>query len=425
MNDIAIRVEDLGKKYRLGQTVGYKTLRDGLTNLVSAPFRRRTSMTSVQTAVDSRNQVWALKKVSFEVKRGEAVAIIGSNGAGKSTLLKILSRITTPTTGYAEVNGRVGSLLEIGTGFHPELTGKENIYLNGSILGMKKNEIKRVFDQIVDFAGIEKFLDTPVKRYSSGMNVRLGFAVAAHLEPEILVVDEVLAVGDAAFQKKCMGKMGDIASQGRTVLFVSHNMLAVRNLCPRSILINQGQIEIDGDTSKVLQRYLGTDRETPSRVSWPHDQRPGNRSFKINSITLKSPDSSPCASLEISKGGFVEINFEVIEDGGQANFYLGLYDSWGNCLLDSISNHERNFYGKPLQKGVYVTTCELPGNLLGAGTFSITIVGSRVHWADYFRLENVLSFSAIDDGVLRGDYYGIHLGALRPKLEWNTMYLGE
>ena len=250
MNGIAIRVEGLSKRYRIGERVKYKSLRESLTKAVSTPFRRFTQNPK------SDNYIWALEDVSFEVKKGEVVGIIGRNGAGKSTILKILSRITEPTKGYAEIHGRVGSLLEVGTGFHPELTGRENIYLNGAILGMTKKEIERKFDEIVDFAEIEKFIDTSVKYYSSGMHMRLAFAVAAHLEPEILLVDEVLAVGDAAFQKKCLGRMGDVAKEGRTVLFISHNMNAVQQLCRTGILLVQGSLEVMGPMVEAVNAYV-------------------------------------------------------------------------------------------------------------------------------------------------------------------------
>ena len=430
MSDIALRLENLGKFYRLGQTVGYGTLRDSITNLVAAPFRRlfSTSRTrgetreAVQSSPESKrsDSIWALKDVSFVVKQGEAVAIIGSNGAGKSTLLKILSRITTPTTGYAEINGRVGSLLEVGTGFHPELTGKENIYFNGSLLGMKKDEIKRVFDQIVDFSGIGRFIDTPVKRYSSGMYVRLGFAVAAHLEPEIMIVDEVLAVGDAAFQKKCMGKMRDVTGKGRTIIFVSHNMSAVKALCPRAILLNQGSVELDGNSSTVVQHYLGTDRETPSQIIWAKGQRPGNRSFNLTSVTLKNQEGAPSSSIELSRGGVLEIEFEVIQDNAQVVFAMGLSDPEGTWIFTSQNNTDPNYYGKLMPRGRYVTTCKLPGNLLNSGLYSIMLIGFGANWVDPFRLDNVISFSAIDDGVLRGGYYGDYSGIVRPRLEWDT-----
>jgi len=258
MSGVAIQVEGLGKRYRIGRRESYKTLRDSLADAIRAPFRRIMSLgrpvNQQQEGQDAH--IWALQDVSFEVRRGDVLGIIGPNGAGKTTLLKILSRITEPTEGYAEIQGRVGSLLEVGTGFHPELTGRENIYLNGAILGMKRSEINQKFDEIVAFSGVEKFIDTPLKRYSSGMYVRLAFAVAAHLDPEILVVDEVLAVGDASFQEKCLGKMDEVARSGRTVLFVSHNMAAVRNLCSRAVLLGGGQIEVKGDTNEVIQKYL-------------------------------------------------------------------------------------------------------------------------------------------------------------------------
>jgi len=258
MSDIAIRVEGLSKQYRIGgKQERYRTLRDTLTDAFASPFRRAGKLLRGQAtgAAELNEMIWALKDVSLEVKRGEVVGIIGRNGAGKTTLLKILSRITEPTEGYAEINGSVGSLLEVGTGFHPELTGRENIYLNGAILGMKKAEIERKFDEIVAFAEIERFIDTPVKHYSSGMYVRLAFAVAAHLEPEILLVDEVLAVGDAAFQQKCLGKMDDISQQGRTILFVSHNMGAIQRLCNSTYLLESGKIVMAGDTATVVNAY--------------------------------------------------------------------------------------------------------------------------------------------------------------------------
>jgi lipopolysaccharide transport system ATP-binding protein len=262
MSNAAIKIQGLSKRYRIGaRERGYKTIREAVADRFLAPLRGWSRIG--QGGRDEEN-IWALKDVSFEVEAGEVIGIIGRNGAGKSTLLKILSRITQPTQGYAEIYGRVGSLLEVGTGFHPELTGRENIFLNGAILGMKKNEIKRKFDEIVVFSEIEKFIDTPVKRYSSGMYMRLAFAVAAHLEPEILVIDEVLAVGDAGFQKKCLGKMGAVAKEGRTVLFVSHNMAAIQQLCGRGILLSQGQVLTAGKVDRVIGEYLAEAR--PERM---------------------------------------------------------------------------------------------------------------------------------------------------------------
>jgi ABC-type polysaccharide/polyol phosphate transport system ATPase subunit len=268
MSHPIITVEHLGKQFQLGQLrQRHNTLRDALVDSLSAPFRRRRRNGATPGQADQQI-MWALRDISFEVQAGEAIGIIGRNGAGKSTLLKILSRITEPTEGCAYVRGRVGSLLEVGTGFHPELTGRENIYLNGAILGMRRAEITRKFDEIVAFAEIEKFLDTPVKRYSSGMYVRLAFAVAAHLEPEVLVVDEVLAVGDLAFQKKCLGKMEDVAMGGRTVLFVSHNMNAVQRLCPRSIMLDRGHLVANGSTPDVVTRYLSSSAGAITPASW-------------------------------------------------------------------------------------------------------------------------------------------------------------
>ena len=266
MSYVVIRVEGLGKRYRLGRRESYKTLRDSLTDIIHGALRHLSLWAETVSSADEQphvedGHIWALKDVSLEVKRGEVLGVIGRNGAGKTTLLKILSRITEPTEGHAEIHGRVGSLLEVGTGFHPELTGRENIYLNGAILGMKRVEIDRKFDEIVAFAEIEKFIDTPVKRYSSGMYVRLAFAVAAHLDPEILVVDEVLSVGDAAFQEKCLGRMSVVSGEGRTVLFVSHNMEAITRLCSRAIWLDAGKVTDDGSPDRVVGKYLAQVRD--------------------------------------------------------------------------------------------------------------------------------------------------------------------
>jgi len=274
MSETAIRVENIGKLYRLGATERYSTLRDSIMRALAAPSRLWERFSDRKSAPNPEEWFWALSNVSFEVKRGELLGIIGRNGAGKSTLLKILSRITTPTKGHAEITGRVGSLLEVGTGFHPELTGRENIFLNGAILGMRRNEIARKFDEIVEFSGVEKFLDTPVKHYSSGMYMRLAFAVAAHIDTEILLVDEVLAVGDAEFQKKCLGKMGEVTKSGRTVLFVSHSMAAIQRLCNRVILLSGGSIELDGAVDLAVEKYLHHNRSTQVYMATPNPAKP-------------------------------------------------------------------------------------------------------------------------------------------------------
>lgn len=310
MNDIAIKVDGLGKLYRLGERQGrYKTLRETITDFFAAPYRKMRNPKSGIRNPESE-VIWALEDVSFEIKRGEVVGIIGRNGAGKSTLLKVLSRIAEPTKGYAEIYGRVGSLLEVGTGFHPELTGRENIYLNGAILGMKRLEIDRKFDEIVAFAEIEKFIDTPVKHYSSGMYLRLAFAVAAHLETEILLVDEVLAVGDVQFQKKCLGKMSEVAKHGRTVLFVSHNMAAVRKLCSRALLLEQGKVETTGTMDAIVGRYLEKGVSEISSIICLPD---GNGESAIKGVRLRffGQDGTPKALFSIFEKWQIVLDFEL------------------------------------------------------------------------------------------------------------------
>jgi lipopolysaccharide transport system ATP-binding protein len=341
MSDIAVRVENISKCYRIGQQESYKTLRDSITNAVYSPFHRLSSLVHQPSSNGNQSHttngewIWALRDVSFEMQRGEVLGIIGRNGAGKSTLLKILSRITEPTEGYAEIHGRVGSLLEVGTGFNPELSGRENIYLNGSILGMKKAEISRKFDEIVTFAEVEKFIDTPVKRYSSGMHMRLAFAVAAHLEPEILLVDEVLAVGDAAFQKKCLGKMGEVAAEGRTVLFVSHNLAAVQSLCDRVVLLDTGKLIGQGPTQPVIQDYL---QSMISTAAIPVDQRQdrsGDGSIRVVSLEIESLD--PDKVIRSDSQLRISIGYHSKEPVRYPQFLVSIYDynDIGIFLLDN------------------------------------------------------------------------------------------
>jgi lipopolysaccharide transport system ATP-binding protein len=423
MSDTAIRAEGLSKRYRLGQRERYRTLRDSLARAAKAPFRPASQQAKTQSANDAR-AFWALRDVSFEVKRGEVVGLIGRNGSGKSTLLKILSRITGPTEGYAEIHGRVGSLLEVGTGFHPELTGWENIYLNGAILGMKRAEIDRKFDEIVSFAEIEKFLGTPVKRYSSGMYVRLAFAVAAHLEPEIVFVDEVLAVGDAEFQKKCLNKMGDVARSGRTVLFVSHNMTAITSLCERAILLETGRIVKDGSATEVVQSYLDRGGSVAGQKVWPEDQRPGNRSFRLISVSLKNEAGMPVSEIKISSDATIEIEYETLQEGAHAIFSLTLFDASAYCVFSSLSNSVENAYhAHALRLGHYVSSCQLYGNLLNNGRYYVSITGLADYWSDSFYVDRAISFEAVDDGVLKRDYSGTYGGVIRPKLTWKTVPL--
>jgi lipopolysaccharide transport system ATP-binding protein len=424
MSDVVIRTEHIAKEYRIGGLQdGYRTLRDTLAGAALAPLRAFRSLARRNGDGGARRNddvIWALKDISFEVKSGEIIGVIGRNGAGKSTLLKILSRITEPTEGHARITGRVGSLLEVGTGFHAELTGRENTYLNGAILGMKRVEIKRKFDEIISFAGVERFVDTPVKHYSSGMYLRLAFAVAAHLEPEILLVDEVLAVGDAAFQNKCLGKMSDIAGEGRTVLFVSHNLPAIKSLCRRALLLDRGAIEREGDAASVVEYYLQGDYQSSKKV-WAGAERPGNNSFKLDAVRILDARGEEISAAKLSEPLVVEIEYEVVLAGTYAGFSLVLFDAEGYCLFASLNNTEPKFYGKPLERGRYKSRCTLAGDLLNAGKFNFSLIGFSTNLTDPFRLDQVVSFEAVDDGVLRGDYYGPYNGPLRPRLPWETV----
>ncbi|NJN67367.1 MAG: ABC transporter ATP-binding protein [Chloroflexaceae bacterium] len=406
MSDIAIRVEGLSKQYFIGkQQERYVALRDVLTRALSTPFRRAASLLRGHAygAAELHEEIWALKDVSFEVKRGEVVGIIGRNGAGKSTLLKILSRITDPTEGYADVYGRVGALLEVGTGFHPELTGRENVYLNGSILGMKRHEIKQKFDEMVAFAEVEKFIDTPVKHYSSGMQVRLAFAVAAHLEPEILVVDEVLAVGDAAFQKKCLGKMGDVTKEGRTVLFVSHNMPSIQSLCQRVVLLQKGVLRMDGFPEHVVSHYLseGVDTELAEVDLTEHIGRARFKEHALRRAWFLNADDM--RTNVIGMGDSLKICFEfqcsrkIVNPG----FGFVIEDHQGKILF-SLNNYvvdTGETYPRDAQKGI--ACAEFPHIPLAPGLYFVTLsfVEDNKEWID--RIERAVAFH-----VEPADVYG-------------------
>lgn len=334
MSDIAIKVEGLGKKYRIGHKKS-GDLRESFGNLIQI-FKQKTNNRSSVAKASEDKDFWALKDISFEVKQGEAVGIIGRNGAGKSTLLKILSRITKPTTGRFEINGRVSSLLEVGTGFHPELTGRENIYLNGTILGMRRAEIKNKFDEIIAFSGVEEFIDTPVKHYSSGMKVRLAFSVAAHLEPEILIIDEVLAVGDAEFQKKCLGKMEDVAGQGRTVLFVSHNMKAVNSLCSKGIVLDNGKIVSSGIVSNCIQNYLNNYSAIFNSNFSERTDRVGNGAIKVTKIEIIDSKDSSRNILSIDTPFTIKLYYKILNcNYNYDNLIVGIgfEDTNGNRVL--------------------------------------------------------------------------------------------
>lgn len=417
-----IRVENLGKQYRLGAPQArYSTLRDTLVGTIRAPIQRLRHRSE-----DASNTFWAIQDVSFEVGQGEVVGIIGRNGAGKSTLLKMLSRITEPTTGSIDLYGRIASLLEVGTGFHPELTGRENIFLNGAILGMRKVEIENLFDEIVDFAEVEKFIDTPVKHYSSGMYVRLAFAVAAHLEPEILVVDEVLAVGDAAFQKKCLGKMSDVAKHGRTVLFVSHNMVAVRSLCKRAIRLQEGRLAEDGRAVEVVSHYLGSGRISQAEVVWENLMRaPGNEVFRIQSVRLRNANGKITSGLSSDEPFDIEIEYQNLQAGSGLGATIILYEEDGICVLSSPSNQEANWHGRKFPEGLFRSSCRIPGNLLAEGRFSVSVLMWGNNYSSAHREDRVIEFEVNDLSGARGDYFGDWAGVVRPSLQWHTEYLDQ
>ena len=372
MSAIAIRVEGLSKQYRIGgkQEI-YKTLRDKLTDTIAAPYRRWSQRRSGNGHQPANGHIWALKDVSFEVRRGEVVGIIGSNGAGKSTLLKIFSRITEPTAGYADIHGRVGSLLEVGTGFHAELTGRENIYLNGAILGMKRAEIGRKFDEIVDFAEIEKFLDTPVKYYSSGMYLRLAFAVAAHLEPEMLLVDEVLAVGDAAFRKKCLSKMGHISEEGRTVLFVSHDMGSISHLCPRSLLLQHGTIADDGDTQDVISTYMSCITEGAQTELEDLRDRSGSGILRMTKLSFFSQTKELTKAAQSGQTLSIAIDYKSMSGTTVPNVIARVVfcNLYGEKLFTCVSRSSSLEYFKLPSRGRVI--CTIPKLPLAPGEYVI------------------------------------------------------
>jgi lipopolysaccharide transport system ATP-binding protein len=422
MSDLAIRVENLGKRYQIGgPQAPYKTLRETLTDLVGSPLRRVRALAGGQPARGGQEALWALRDISFEVRRGQVIGIIGSNGAGKSTLLKILARITEPTEGQAELRGRVGTLLEVGTGFHPELTGRENIYLNGAILGMKRSESDRKFDEIVAFAEVERFIDTPVKHYSSGMYLRLAFAVAAHLEPEILIVDEVLAVGDAQFQKKCLGKMEDVAHQGRTVLFVSHNMTAMRSLCDDVIWLDKGKIVEEGPTPRVIANYLQTASTAPSERVW-HDiaSAPGNERVRLRAARVRPEEGMQNGAITLQTPLDIEIEYWNLVPDTYLNLSLVLWNEEQVPVFNTFPMKEPNWHGRPFPAGLFRSSCAIPANLLNDGRYRVDLYVVKDQNVLLYRHDDLLKFEVHDDMADRGAWYGKWLGAVRPDLAWRT-----
>lgn len=415
-----IRATNVAKQYQLGAGQNsFVTLRESLTEAVRSPFRRFKANSATDT-------IMALRDVTFDVAAGEVVGIIGRNGAGKSTLLKVLARITEPSSGRIELYGRIASLLEVGTGFHPELTGRENTFLNGAILGMGKAEIRQKFDEIVAFSEIEQFIDTPVKRYSSGMYLRLAFSVAAHLDPEILLVDEVLAVGDARFQRKCLDKMEAVRQAGRTVVFVSHNMAAITRLCPRAILLEAGTVSFDGPSHEAMRLYLGSGRRTNAVREWKDiSEAPGNEIVRLCALRVRSEDGQVCETMDIQAPVGIEMEFEVIEAGHVLVPNYRFINQEGVCVF-SASEHDAEWRRRPRPAGRYLSTAWIPGNFLAEGTL---IVGAAISTMDtvqvHFFERDVIAFQIIDshDGnSARGDFAGPMPGLVRPMLNWTSRF---
>ena len=427
MSDTIIKVENLGKCYRLqhqGERQRYTALRDVIAEKARGLFRRKkpaeaglgqSSISHLPSSRSTSEDFWALKDVSFDIKRGEVVGIIGRNGAGKSTLLKILSRITEPTTGRVELNGRVASLLEVGTGFHPELTGRENIFLNGAILGMSRAEIRKKFDEIVAFAEVEKFLDTPVKRYSSGMYVRLAFAVAAHLEPEILIVDEVLAVGDAQFQKKCLGKMQDVANGGRTVLFVSHNMGALRGFCTKGVLLEGGSVQLISDTASVIQAYLSQDAKNSKEKSFRHHRREGSGQVEFTKIEIARLNAELQSAFSIGEPLKIFIDYQVNRPCN-GTFFLLIKNQEGIVVLSSFQrdNQKETKFADANRAEVEVSEIDFAPGSYGISAGVLDLKGGFIEW-----VENVAGFEIVSN-FYDGRPSDQRLGIISKKLNWKS-----
>ena len=435
MTKTALSIEGVSKVYRIGSREQvHDSIGRGLLEFVKSPlsnYRKYRSLYKFSDEVLSgeytgEDILWALRDVSFQVKQGDVVGIIGVNGAGKSTLLKVISRITPPTIGKITIRGRVSSLLEVGTGFHPELTGRENVYLNGTILGMRKLEVDSKFDEIVDFSGVEKFLDTPVKRYSMGMRVRLAFAVAAHLEPEILIIDEVLAVGDAEFQKKCLNKMEDVGNEGRTVIFVSHNMAAITRLCRRGILMSAGSVIADGETHEIVSSYLTSGLGTTAAREWPDlAEAPGDNTVSLRSLRVIDRQGEMVEGADVRNPIGLEMTYEVREPGHVLMPYFRLSDEEGVIAFSSI-DQDIQWHTEARAPGRYVSTAWVPGNLLNEGMVYV-LAAMRTKRRKYrpFLIADAVAFNVVDTmegGSARGEWVGRLHGATRPKLDWTTEF---
>lgn len=420
MSELALKVENISKRYRIGLA---QDRPDTLRDLIISRVQRIRHLFKHENGGrwESPSHIWALKDVSFEVQRGQVLGIVGRNGAGKSTLLKILSRVTDPTEGYGEIHGRVGSLLEVGTGFHPELSGRENIYLNGAILGMRREEIDRKFDEIVDFSEVGKFIDTPVKRFSSGMYLRLAFAVAAHLEPEILVVDEVLAVGDAEFQRKCLGKMNDVAQEGRTVLFVSHNMSAILRLTQETIVLDQGQIVMRAPTPEAVDHYLNMGLTKQGERFWTPDEIGGEMApFKPVALRVLNPLGQVVDTVNAADGFSIELEYNLTDAINGLRVGLYMMTTRGEYVFTTFDTDDPGLYQNYSQRpsGHYVSRCHIPPNLMNEGRFVLGVNASIYRIKRFFQDDKALTFTVDATGAPGTQWPEKRLGPVRPKLDW-------
>ena len=420
MGDTAVSVNGLSKRYRLGATHA----QDG--SLAGALSRGLRQLVSRRPAAPSTHDtLWALRDVSFEIKKGEVFGVIGTNGSGKSTLLKILSRVTEPTKGRAVINGRFCGLLEVGTGFHPELTGRDNVFMSGAILGMKRQEIARKFDEIVAFAEVEQFIDTPVKHYSSGMYVRLGFSVLAHMDPDILIVDEVLAVGDVRFQKKCMGKMEDVGQHGRTVILVSHDMPAITRMCSRAILLNKGEIVQAGAAHDVVNHYLHAGHVQPCAEWLDPAQAPGNEVVRLRAVRVKTESGLITDRLDIRRPIDLEVEFEVVKPG---HIFVPVFNLYNEEDATVFIAHDRDpaWQRTPRPVGRYISTARIPGNFLSEGMMTVaSLMMTETPFRIHAHAPRVIGFRVDDSGdgdSARGDFHGRWPGVVRPLLEWRTRF---
>lgn len=422
MSSTVISIEDLSKIYRMGE-IGTGTFYGDIKHWWARRRGKLDPFGKIGELYQNKGKdktIWALKDVSFTVQEGAAVGIIGRNGAGKSTLLKILSRVTAPTSGVVKVKGRIASLLEVGTGFHPELTGRENIFLNGAIMGMTRSEVKRKFDEIVDFSGVGEFIDTPVKRYSSGMYVRLAFAVAAHLEPEILIVDEVLAVGDAQFQKKCLGKMDEAAKGGRTVLFVSHSVAAVSRVCETAIWVDKGRLAMQAPTDEVISAYLNREAVSVSHKEWIGGLcQPGVDEFELNEASILDSENRVTSSIAAQKPFSIYIRYTIKKELPYCRVGFDLLTESGEVIFESYDSDDTRYAG-PRQVGEYCSYCVIPGNFLNTKKYYVSIYAGMPGIKYLAGAENVLTIDVENVGAV-----GSHLpdfgrrGFMRPKMEWH------